>query len=192
MVLTDEIAAKVMGELHTLVKQIDDQKRQVVGSAGAIKEAANLIKKNSDDAVKTVKETTYQAQLVCAAEFEVRLAGSVAKTLNDVAGAVATKAAMQWVTAGVVVAGLLAVFSGGTGYLLGRDAGNAMGYAEAREESAAAAWANTPEGRAAYQLAKAGSIEKLARCTGPGWKVTDGFCYASAAKDGKVYGWKVP
>lgn len=190
--LTDEIAGKVMGELHTLTKQIDDQKRQVLGSADAIRKAADLIKQNSDDAVKNVKETTYQAQLKCAAEFEVRLAGSVAKTLNAVAGAVATKAAMQWVVAGVVVAGLLTVFAGGTGYLVGKNAGNAMGYADAREEIAAAAWANTPEGRTAYQLAKAGSIEKLARCNRPGWKVTSGVCYVFAAKDGNVYGWQIP
>ncbi|MEO6321881.1 MAG: hypothetical protein ABIR56_14430, partial [Polaromonas sp.] len=160
--------------------------------ASAIKTAADLIKTNSDAAVENVKETTYQTQLACAAQFEVRLAGSIAKTLNDVAGAVATKAAMRWVLAGVVAAGFLTVFAGWTGYSQGKDAGNSMGYATARQEIAAAAWANTQEGRIAYQLAKAGSIEELARCNRPGWKVTDGWCYVSEAKDRKIYGWKVP
>ena len=120
MGLTDAVAAQVMGELHTLTSQIDDQKRQVVGSATVIKNAAELLLKNSDAAVKNVKEMTYQTQLACAAEFEVRLAASVAKTLTDVAGAVATKAAMQWVVAGVVVAGVLTVGGVWVGYRLGK------------------------------------------------------------------------
>lgn len=195
--LTDEIAGKVMGELHTLTKQIDAQKKQVLDSAEAIKKAADLIKKNSDDAVKNVKETTYQVQLECAAEFEVRLAGSVAKTLNAVAGAVATKAAMQWVVAGLVVAGLLIVFAGGTGYMLGKNAGNAMGYTEAKDEKAAAAWANTPEGRTAYRFAQSGELMRLTRCSEKGWKIEKGICFPHPAKveeTGRllVSGWTIP
>ena len=86
------------------------------------------------------------------------------------------------------------------GYLLGEQAGQATGeaagYRTAVDQNAAASWANTPAGQAALALDRAGSVDRLARCDGQGWKVVvqsgRRVCYPSAAADGKVYGWTLP
>ena len=63
-----------------------------------------------------------------------------------------------------VYVGLFALFD--KGYTEGK----AQGYSDAVEAKAAASWANTQEGKLAYQLAKAGSIKLLAECSGKGWQ----------------------
>lgn len=191
MALSDVVAARVMGELHTLTTKIDDQNRIITNSTAAIKSAAELVKVNSDQAVKNATEATRQAQLASLAHFEASMATAVSRTLNDVAGAVATKSAAKWVIGGVACAGLLAVLAGGIGYMEGKDAGDAVGYAKARDEIAASSWANTPDGRLAYQLARVESIESLVRCNRPGWFTENGFCFVKQAKDGKIYGWRI-
>jgi len=70
---------------------------------------------------------------------------------------------------------------------VGRASGLVEGYAAARDETAAAAWANTPQGKAAYQLAQAGSIESLTRCDLPGWRIEKGACYPDKAPGRKLH-----
>jgi hypothetical protein len=81
-------------------------------------------------------------------------------------------------------------------FLWGASAGRAEGAAEARiryeNTSAAASWANTPEGQLAFGLAKAGSIRDLATCSRPGWETNkSGGCIVQAHK-GTIYGWNLP
>lgn len=98
----------------------------------------------------------------------------------------------------IILAGVLS--AGIAGYLLGEQAGQATGqaagYRAARDEQAAASWANTPSGQLAFALDRAGSLGAVARCSGQGWKPTvqDGrkVCYPQATPDGKVYGWTLP
>lgn len=56
-----------------------------------------------------------------------------------------------------------------------------------------AAWANTPDGKLAFQLYNAGSIRLLATCNQPGWDTETRhgkpICFPEAAKDGTTYGW---
>lgn len=56
-----------------------------------------------------------------------------------------------------------------------------------------ASWANTPNGKLAYQLYKAGFIRKLATCSGRGWKIetrkAGPLCLPEATKNGTIYGW---
>ncbi len=191
MSLSDEVAAKVLGEIYKLTKQIDEQQDIVISTADFVKNAAYLIKQNSELAVTNAREATELAQLESLAHFEQNMSESVAQTLNDVAGAVATKSAARWVVAGVALAGILSVFSGWIGYSKGKDAGTSFGYSQARSEIAAVAWANTPNGKLAYQLAQAGSIEYLARCSRPGWKKIDNVCYGYALTNEGAYGWYV-
>jgi hypothetical protein len=73
---------------------------------------------------------------------------------------------------------------------VGRASGLVEGYAAARDETAAA-WANTPQGKAAYQLAQAGSIDTLTRCDLPGWRIEQGGRYPDQAPGGKLYGWRL-
>jgi hypothetical protein len=167
MVLTDEVAARVMGELHTLTRKIDEQSTQVMQSASFINSAANLIKENSVLAVEKAREATRLAQLESLAHFESNMSKAVATTLTDVANAVATKSAVQWIVGGVLLAGTFAVVAGVLGYNSGKDAGNDFGYAQARDEIAAAAWANTPNGKLAFRLEKSGELEHILRCNRP-------------------------
>lgn len=81
-----------------------------------------------------------------------------------------------------------------TGYSSGFATGRAAGYQAAVEEKAMAAWANTEQGRLAYELAQAGDLPMLARCNAPGWVLAKGSCYPHAHKEGKdmmVQGWSV-
>jgi hypothetical protein len=192
MALTDEVAARVMGELHTLTKKIDEQSSQLLKSVAVTNYAASLIKENSELAVENAREATRLAQLESLAHFNKDMSKAVATTLTKVAGAVATKAAVKWIMVGVLLAGTFLVIAGVAGYNSGKDAGNAFGYAQARDEIAASAWANTPDGKMAYRLAKAGSLEYLVNCNRPGWQKENGVCYVFPLKDGKTYGWILP
>jgi hypothetical protein len=72
----------------------------------------------------------------------------------------------------------------------GQRFGYALGYDAAKDEKAAASWAASPEGQAAYRLALAGHVRELASCSRPGWYIKDGFCYPAPAAKG-LYGWRV-
>ena len=74
----------------------------------------------------------------------------------------------------------------------GERTGYAIGYEAARNKyenaAAMASWANTPDGRLAYGLAKGGSLRELATCSGRGWVQREGMCYPSS----KTHGWRLP
>ena len=192
MALTDEVAARMLGEIYTITTRIDDQNKLIIRTADDLKSAADLINRNSVLAVNNAQVAVKLAQEESLAIFEQDMFRAAAKALNHVAGAVATKSAARWVVGGVALAGILAIFSGWVGYSQGKDAGISFGYAQASNEIAAAAWANTPDGRLAYQLAKTGSLEYLAHCSRPGWKKEGNICYAYAPETGGIYGWYVP
>jgi uncharacterized membrane protein YccC len=91
---------------------------------------------------------------------------------------------------GGVVAGALAVF------VVGLRIGGAKGEATARDltrqecgyMATAASWANTPEGRVAFEFAKTGSLRELATCSGPGWEIKGDQCIVRP-QHGAIYGW---
>ncbi|MGZ5030843.1 MAG: DUF6753 family protein [Methylobacter sp.] len=123
------------------------------------------------------------------------LAKAVAKTANDVARQTSRKQMFQW-AAICFVSVCLSV--GGLGWYLhaeaydaGYNKGYGAGYTEAKDEKAAASWANTPEGKFAYKFAQGGSLGTLMHCNEKGWYVKNGHCFVEAAPDGKVYGWKI-
>jgi len=113
---------------------------------------------------------------------------------------VALAGARSWTAyaAIIILAGVLS--AGIAGYLLGEQAGQATGqaagYRAARDEQAAASWANTPSGRTALALDRAGSLSMLAQCSNQGWtaETVQGrrLCVVRALKDGSIYGWALP
>ncbi len=191
MSLSDEVAARIMGEIHTLTTRIDEQQIAVIESANIITAAASLIKRNSELAVKSAKAASDLAQRESMIHLEMKVSAVVSKTLNKLADATATKSSVRWIVAGVALCGVLSAIFGWIGYSAGVESGHAYGYAHARDEIAASSWANTPNGKLAYQLDKAGSIEYLASCNRPGWKKENGVCYTHPA-DGRHYGWILP
>ena len=104
----------------------------------------------------------------------------------------------SWAVLGAL-AGVLG--AGGAGYWLGhasgREGGLADGYRAARDEKAAASWANTPTGRLAFAMDQGGSLAMVARCAGQGWEVETRkggvrVCFVNKAADGTNYGWVLP
>lgn len=124
------------------------------------------------------------------------LAKAVAATAQEVAHNTSRKQMWQWASGCLVLVvlclALLSWYVHSTAYKSGFNSGYGVGYSEAKDEKAAAAWANTPEGKVAYQLAQAGSIGNLARCDLPGWAAEDGSCFVRAAPNGNIYGWRLP
>ncbi|MBD3816327.1 MAG: protein mobE [Halothiobacillus sp.] len=124
------------------------------------------------------------------------LAQAVATAAQKVAHNTSAKQMWRWAAVCIAVAFLSAGLLGWYMYKSGMDsgykAGYGIGYNEAKDEKAAAAWANTPEGRLAYSFAQTGSLTKLARCNMPGWYVENGACYVKPSSDGNIYGWKLP
>lgn len=123
------------------------------------------------------------------------LAQAVAAAAQEVAHNTSAKQMWQWAAGCIAVAflcvGLFGWYMHSSGKDSGCQAGYGAGYTEAKDEKAAAAWANTPEGRLAYRFAQTGSLASLAKCDRPGWYVEKGVCYVKPASDG-TYGWRLP
>ncbi len=105
----------------------------------------------------------------------------------------------RWWNGALAVFALLVPFSLGYGYHLGNGAGEASGYARARDEVAAASWANTANGKLARRIDQASeqTIPAIGTCPKDhGWKreKRDGayWCFG-ANPDRKTYnGWLLP
>ena len=123
-------------------------------------------------------------------------ARALADIANRVAGEVSTKRMYQWAGGSVAVAAVcisfIAWYLHSSGFDAGMAAGQAAGYEQAKNQIAAAAWANTPQGQQAYRFSQTGELDKLARCAGKGWKIEKGNCYPYDVKDEGTYGWRLP
>jgi hypothetical protein len=126
------------------------------------------------------------------------LAQAVAASAKEVAHHVAGKEKLQWLVGSIAAAfitfGVFGWYMHSSGEKAGYNSGYGVGYTEAKDEKAAAAWANTPEGRTAYRFARSGELQRLARCSGKGWKVEKGnLCYPYAVSPTEgTYGWAMP
>ena len=122
-------------------------------------------------------------------------AKALADIANRVAHEVSTKRMYQWAcgstAAAAVCIGLMAWYLHSSAFDSGMAAGKAAGYEQAKNQIAAAAWANTPQGQQAHRLAQIGELDRLTNCSGNGWKIEKGGCFPYAAKDG-TYGWRLP
>ena len=130
-----------------------------------------------------------------AARARTDLARTVAKSAHDIADRTANTKRLHWITGCVAITalalGLLGVLSYRAGDKTGYTTGAATGYAQARHEQAAAAWANTPEGQVAYAFAKAGGIRDLAACSDRGHTRKGDTCFAKS-ENGSVWSWRLP
>lgn len=159
----------------------------------AIEEASNKILSN----FKTTADATAKASVETA---KADLAKAVAQTARDVAHNTSIKQKWQWACGCIATAflclGLLSWYMHSKAY----DAGYARGYGvaitQAQDEKVAASWANTPEGRAAYRLAKYGELTKLINCTNDGWSTEIrnklNYCFPGPSKTGGFVGWALP
>jgi len=93
---------------------------------------------------------------------------------------------------------VLVAFGGGYffGCRSGTEKGQSEGYQKARNEQAAANWANTPSGQRAYDLDRFGSLDMLALCKGDGWvrehQKGGTVCFPRTDAKGNITGWYIP
>ena len=99
----------------------------------------------------------------------------------------------------ILAIALLIPVAFGYGYRLGDNAGIASGYASARDEVAAASWANTPNGKLAREIdqASADTIPDIAACPkGNGWhsekRKGQRYCFAMNTDRKSITGWAMP
>jgi hypothetical protein len=153
-----------------------------------------LIAKAASDVTNNARIAAETELKAAAARTHAELAKSVAHTAADIAGRVASASRWKWISMSFALAAMILGGIGAGMYRQGVTSGVAVGrldgYASARDERAAAAWANTPEGQVALGLAKAGSLRELAACSGKGWKRRASSCIPKCEK-GSVDGWNV-
>ena len=158
---------------------------------GQYEKFPQAIAQAAKDAMVNFKATADATVKASAEAAKADLAQAVAAAAQEVAHNTSAKQMWQWAAGCITVAFLC---FGGFGWYMhnsGYQAGYGAGYTEAKDEKAAAAWANTPEGELAYRLAQATNIAGLAKCDGPGWYVKEGVCYVKP-KNGETFGWKLP
>lgn len=148
---------------------------------------------NAVSQFKKIADAQAQASI---AEAKADLAKAVAKVAIDVAKTATKRQLLEWIAISLSTAtfcfGIFGWYMHKTGYESGYGVGQTTGYEIAKNEKAAAAWANTPEGRLAYRFAQTGSLSSLARCDRPGWITEKGACYVKRAPNGNIYGWILP
>lgn len=158
--------------------------------AKAQAEANTAAKSAADQSTAALNEAMVRA----VTNLGPQIRTSIVKLANDIKQIDKAK----WIGGVVIVVGLVFSLFGwlthASGYSSGFETGKAQAYQDVKDEKAAAAWANTPQGMLAFQLAQAGSIETLAHCNGKGWKLSKGMCYPQPVTEGKsemMYGWSV-
>ena len=150
---------------------------------------------------KATAEVTENAKAAAEAELKAaaartraELAKSVAQTAHEIAGRVASAQRSKWFLMGVVVATGVFVGVGASmfrvGVKAGEHSGQLDGYSKARDEKAAAAWANTPEGQLGYSLAKAGSLREVATCSGKNLVRRGDACLVKVGRE-SAFGWRL-
>ena len=170
----------------------------------AVQEAATFFEKINETAhtmiaasIKEIQASVEQgkADLV---RTRAELARAVAAAAREVAFQTSTKQMFKWITVAFLGAFLFGWVMYQSGRTSGYQVGYASGYREAKDQKAAASWANTPEGRLAYRLAQLGELQRLARCEGKGWEIKEvkeskyvKICLPMSDKD-VVHGWAIP
>lgn len=127
-----------------------------------------------------------------AAETTNEIAKAVSTASQKVAKDVAGASRWRWMLAASVGLSITFFFIGYTSFRAGQTAGHQAGLMEARDEKAAANWANTPQGRYAKVLMNSPDLEALRNCSRPGWYTKKGVCFAGQVPNSGIYGWKLP
>lgn len=155
-----------------------------------------LIANAARQALGEVKTTADAAMRASAESARADLAQGVAEAARQVAHQVAGKQKLQWLAASsavvCLVLGAVGWFAFSSGQKSGYHGGFGVGYREARDEKAAASWANTPDGKLAYRFAESGELQRLARCQGKGWEIRKSVCLPFSPPNEGTYGWTMP
>jgi len=149
-------------------------------------------------AVRSDQATRNQQEHDLAAEMKTALkqaTGAAQKTLQ--ASQTEIRSSLLWTG---LTTFLIVLVAFGGGYFFGQRAGwasgHADGYQKARNQEAAASWANTPAGQRAYGLDQLGSLDLVSQCMGHDWQrsIQGGkrVCFPQADAKGNMAGWYIP
>ena len=154
-----------------------------------------LIAQSAKDILVNIKATADATMTASAATVQADLAKAVALAAREVAHNTSAKQMWQWASVCISIAflgvGLFGWYMHSSGESAGLKIGYGQGYTEAKDEKAAAAWANTPDGKMAFAFAQSGELQRLARCQGKGWKQEKGGCFPHSSQD-YIHGWRMP
>jgi hypothetical protein len=146
-------------------------------------------------AVAAAKETAEAQARAAAEETKRALTEGVRRTVNEMAKRAALKDILRWVGLTVLVLSTIVVAVGRWEFAKGQAEGQwrAEGLAQQDRERRAAesSWASTPDGRLAYDFAKAGIMHDMVRCSGRGLVARDGWCIAQGER-GRPFRWRLP
>jgi len=163
---------------------------------GQYEKFPQVIAQAAKDTLINFKVTADATVKASAEAAKADLAKAVALAAREVAHNTSAKQMWQWAAGCIAVAflcfGLFGWYMHSSGHDGGYNSGYGVGYSEAKDEKAAAAWANTPEGKLAYRFAESGALQRLAKCQGKGWKIEKGVCYPYANGKEGTYGWTLP
>ena len=149
-------------------------------------------------AVRSDQATRNQQEQALSVEMQTALkqaTGASQKALQAAKTEIRSSLLWTGLTAFLIV---LVAFGGGYffGQRAGWDTGHADGYQKARNQEAAASWANTPAGQRAYGLDRQGNLDLLTMCRGNGWTTErrkgGTVCFPNADAKGNVTGWYLP
>lgn len=165
---------------------------------GVFSELPQKMNKAAAEVSKAAAENTkHQVNLGLVAAIH-QMGPQIGNALVDHAKALTQVDRAKWIGGVVLAVAMVFTVLGwlmhATGYSSGFETGKAAGYKAAADEKAMVAWANTDQGRLAYELAQAGSLETLAGCNGRGWKLLKGKCSPQPYKEDEkvmVAGWSV-
>ncbi|OUJ04580.1 replication protein [Acetobacter malorum] len=146
----------------------------------------------SDQAARNQQEHDLSAEMRAALK---QATGASQKALQ--AAKTEIRSSLLWTG---LTAFLIVLVAFGGGYFFGQrdgwETGHADGYQKARNQEAAASWANTPAGQRAYGLDRQGDLDLLTMCRGNGWTTERRkggiVCFPNADAKGNVTGWYLP
>ena len=157
----------------------DAQRAATAANAEQLEAARRLLAEAGTGAGARAADLVQAAGEAVAQELRTVIARTAAGT------AARRERVWRWALGSLTVAFLVLGATGAVAYAFGRAAGLEL----ARDEQAAAAWANTPEGRFAHRLAQGGDLEALVRCSAPGWHLENEVCFPRPGADG-LHGWR--
>lgn len=165
---------------------------------GVFAELPKKMRDTSDTVAKDAASRSVEVVNLAVARAVSELGPKVGDAIIKVARDINQVDRIKWIGGVVLLVALVFTALGwlthATGYSSGFETGKAAGYKAAEDEKAMVAWANTDQGRLAYELAQSGSLEMLAHCNGRGWKLSKGVCTPMPYAEGKeqfVANWKV-
>lgn len=154
-----------------------------------------LIKRMAVDILLQFQDNAHAVLAATSETAKADLAKAVSAAARDVARLTAAKQAATWIAACLLACclsfGAFGWYIHRDAYQAGYDEGYGRAYMDAKDEKAAAAWANTPQGKAAYRLAQYGSLDSLINCNQPGWRTEENICYVQPTSDRQIYGWRI-